>query len=128
MCRVLLHSWGRDRERDAVNSASDLEQLFLTLWREMKPPGVPDPIREYPFASPRRFRADFAWPAEKVMVEIQGGIYSKGRHTRGGGFEADCEKRCLATYLGWRVFELTRRMLEEEPARWLGMIAELICK
>ena len=61
------------------------------------------------------------------MVEIQGGIYSKGWHTRGSGFEADCEKRCLATYLGWRVFELTRRMLEEEPVRWLGMITELIC-
>jgi very-short-patch-repair endonuclease len=52
----------------------------------------------------RRWRFDAAFPERKVAVEIDGGAFSGGRHTRGAGFRKDCEKLNTATLMGWRVF------------------------
>lgn len=63
-----------------------------------------EPVREFRFSPPRLWRFDFAWPAQKVAVEIEGGVWNGGRHTRGSGFTADCEKYNRAAQLGFRVF------------------------
>ena len=55
----------------------------------------------------RSWRFDFAWPIYKIAVEIEGGTWSGGRHTRGQGFEADAEKYNTAESMGWHVFRLT---------------------
>lgn len=60
--------------------------------------------REHLFARPRRWRFDFAWPEFKLAVEIDGGTWSGGRHTRGAGFAKDCEKMNAAQLAGWVVF------------------------
>ena len=59
-------------------------------------------VRELRFAPPRRWRFDFAFPAERVAVEINGALGS-GRHSRRAGQEADFEKYNAACELGWRV-------------------------
>lgn len=74
---------------------------------QLRATGVGGWEREYRFAAPRRWRFDFAWSAVKLAVEIEGGVWSSGRHTRGAGFEADCEKYAVATVLGWRVLRVT---------------------
>lgn len=61
------------------------------------------PKREYRFAPPRMYRADFAWPERMLLVEVEGGIWTNGRHSRGAGMEADMEKYNLAASLGWAV-------------------------
>jgi very-short-patch-repair endonuclease len=53
---------------------------------------LPDPVREHQFAPPRRFRWDFAWPDHRVAVEVDGGLFVNGRHSRGAGVERDMEK------------------------------------
>ena len=73
-------------------------------------------IREYKFAENRKFRFDFAWPTKWVAVEIEGGIWNEGRHTRGVGFAADCEKYNLATVDGWRVLRYTADMVRDGSA------------
>ena len=73
-------------------------------------------IREYKFAESRKFRFDFAWPTKWVAVEIEGGIWNEGRHTRGAGFAADCEKYNLATIDGWRVLRYTADMVRDGSA------------
>lgn len=77
-----------------------------------KAKGWPTPELEYAFAAPeRRWRFDVAFVEAKVAVEIHGSTWTQGRHTRGGGFEADREKMGAAQAMGWRVFEITYRQL-----------------
>lgn len=70
------------------------------------------PVREYRFAPPRRWRFDFAYPKRKIAVEIEGGAWTGGAHTRGKHFESDCEKYNTAVVMGWRVFRFTGGMVE----------------
>ena len=51
-----------------------------------------------------------------IAVEIEGGTWSRGRHTRGSGFAKDCEKYNTAAALGWRVFRFTAQMVEDGSA------------
>lgn len=102
---------------------SHLENQFASLWLYYHP--KIDLHREYRFAPPRRYRADFCHPASQVIIEIQGGIWQAGRtgHSSGKGIERDCEKLSLATSRGWACFLLTERMIDE---KWLGAIARTI--
>lgn len=69
--------------------------------------GIPAPITEYKFLDNRKFRFDFAWIDKKVAVEIEGGIWIKGRHTRGTGYKSDMEKYNLAALNDWFVFRFS---------------------
>lgn len=71
--------------------------------------GVAPPVGEYLFAHPRKWRFDFAWPDQKVALEVDGGIWIKGggRHTRGSGWLKDTEKLNTAASLGWRLLRTT---------------------
>lgn len=72
--------------------------------------------REYRFKPPRKWRFDFAWPRQRVACEVEGGVYSGGRHTRGKGFEADCEKYNAAALDGWAVLRVTTGMVNDGRA------------
>lgn len=83
---------------------SDAEDNLAAELRWLK---MPAPEREYRFAPPRRWRFDFAWPEQWVAVEVEGGAFVGGRHTRGAAFEKDAEKHSEATAMGWRVLRVT---------------------
>ena len=90
--------------------------LELQLAAQIKAAGLPEPVPEFVFAPPRRWRFDFAWPECMTAAEAEGGAYNQGRHTRGKGFECDAEKYNTATLLGWRVFRFTAGMLDRNEA------------
>lgn len=85
------------------------EQVFQIL-KETKA-GLPG--REFRFHPERKFRFDFAYPELMLAVECEGGVWSRGRHTRGSGFIKDCEKYNLACRLGWNIFRYTPDMIEQ---------------
>lgn len=59
------------------------------------------------FDATRRWRFDWCWPDRKIALEIEGGVWTKGRHTRGAGFLGDLEKYNAAALKGYRVFRCT---------------------
>jgi very-short-patch-repair endonuclease len=87
-------------------------------------------VREYRFHPPRKWRFDFAWLDYKVAVEVDGGIYRRGRHTRGNGFKKDVEKGNAAVLDGWRVLHFTTSHLTTDEAIQITVqiIEELIRK
>ncbi len=68
--------------------------------------GLPAPEREYRFHPTRMWRLDFAYPSIRLAVEVEGGIYSKGRHGRGKGIAEDIEKGNALTLAGWRLIRV----------------------
>lgn len=64
-------------------------------------------VKEYRFYQPRRWRFDYAIPRFKIAVEVEGGVWTGGRHIRPKGFLGDIEKYNTAALLGWRVFRTT---------------------
>jgi len=78
--------------------------------------GLPPPVPEYRFHVTRRWRLDLAWPDLRVAVEVEGGIWVAGRHSRGPGFEADCEKYAEAAIEGWMVLRVTPGMIDDGRA------------
>jgi very-short-patch-repair endonuclease len=87
---------------------SDAEE---NLWKQIRIKGLPLPKREYEFCPGRKWRFDFAWIEQKLAVEVEGGNWSGGRHTRGRGFEQDCEKYNAAILMGWRVLRFTPKSM-----------------
>jgi hypothetical protein len=82
--------------------------------------GLPAPMREHRFAPPRCWRFDYAWPAQRIALEVEGETWVGGRHVRGRGYEADCEKYSEAALRGWRVLRVTTTMLND--GRVLAML------
>jgi very-short-patch-repair endonuclease len=85
-------------------------KLFLMTAEAL---GIPSPKMEYQFLRTRKFRFDFAWLDHKLAVEIEGGVWISGRHTRGHGYISDMEKYNLATKDGWRVLRFTPKQIKE---------------
>lgn len=108
-----------------MRGASPLEAEFLARWAQLAV-GQPAPLPEFQFHPARRWRFDFAWPAHCLAVELEGGTYSGGRHTRGAGYTADCEKYNAAVAQGWRVLRFTGAMLRADPAGCVGQIVALL--
>jgi hypothetical protein len=80
--------------------------------------GIPPFVAEHRFHPTRRWRFDYAWPALRVALEIDGGSGGYGRHSRPGGMRADHEKLNTAAAMGWRVL----RVLAGEEIRLATVI------
>lgn len=81
---------------------SDLED---TLVFQLHALGAPEPTREHRFHPQRRWRFDLAWVDRKIAVEVQGGVWSQGKHGRGSGVAKDYEKLNTAQIMGWKVLQ-----------------------
>lgn len=64
-------------------------------------------VREFRFHPVRRWRFDYAIPQYKIAIEIDGGVWTYGRHNRSSGYIADMEKFNAAASLGWVVLKFT---------------------
>jgi hypothetical protein len=92
---------------------------------------VPPWETEYKFTSPRgpagkgkprKWRFDFSWPALKIAVEVEGGTWVKGAHSRGKRYASDCAKYGAAALSGWILLRWTTDAIRD---RWEYCMAEL---
>mgnify|MGYP001589451103 CR=1 FL=1 len=74
---------------------------------------VPLPSPEWRFHPSRKWRFDFAWIDERLALEVDGGVWSGGKHGRGSGIVKDHEKQNAAAVLGWRILRITPRQLTD---------------
>ena len=62
---------------------------------------------EYRFHPTRKWRFDYANEQFKIAIEIEGGVWTGGRHVSGSGFIGDMEKYNEAVVLGWKLLRFT---------------------
>jgi len=95
----------------------------LALDRQCELSGLPVPRPEFQFAKaldavelkaigqvkPRKWAIDWAWSDERLGLEVEGGIFMQGRHSRGVGALGDFEKYNALALMGWRLLRVTPR-------------------
>ena len=80
-------------------------------------------LPEYRFNDVRRWRLDYlltSWKHKsslRIGIEIDGGVYSGGRHVRGAGFENDMRKLNTAEMQGIRVLRFSTNMVLRGEAK-----------
>ena len=88
-----------------MNSQNEAEILLEYHLQECFPQAKIE--REFQFCPGRKFRSDLAIPTLKLLFEVNGGVYSRGRHVRPAGFQRDANKRNAALVLGYKPYEFT---------------------
>jgi anti-sigma factor RsiW len=79
------------RQRQAPKAKDKTALLFARLCEVS---GLPAPIPEYRFHATRKWRIDYYFErnGKRVALEVEGGVWTGGRHTTGKGFMGDMEK------------------------------------
>lgn len=72
--------------------------------------------QEYVFCETRKYRLDLAFPSQKVGIEIEGGLWAAGAHSRPIGILRDMEKANLLVLSGWRVLRYTTAQVKNGEA------------
>jgi hypothetical protein len=111
-----------------------MSQLEETLLFQIRAYKLPEPEREYRFAAHhvggpgkgvrhrlkeaglKDWRFDMAWVEQRFAVEVEGGAWIGGRHTRGKGFEDDLEKYHFGTLQGWTIYRCSRPLIQSGQA------------
>lgn len=105
----------------------------LLLLEQIRGADLPEPDREYRWAARQvglgpgirerlqaaglqDWRFDFCWPESMIAAEVEGGIWTQGRHTRGSGYAGDCAKYNAAQMNGWIVLRFTTGMVKNGRA------------
>lgn len=106
-------------ERGAERPAeSGLEVRVIRLLRDE---GYPRPLRQKILDDDGRFvgRVDLAWPARRLILEVDGFRFHSGRRA----WDRDRERRNALTALGWVVLQVTSKMLEHQREAFLRDLA-----
>ena len=96
---------GRSK-RPKVKSEKIPNEFEAKLARELKTLKI-EFEQEFEFHPKRKWRADFHLVGKKILVEVEGAIWSGGRHTRGKGYLGDMEKYNAATMMGFQVIRFS---------------------
>lgn len=73
--------------------------------------GWPEPVAERKMIPGRKFSCDLVWPTQLIVVEVNGGAFIGGRHSRGIGQVKDWEKLNLLALQGLCVLQVTPRQV-----------------
>lgn len=92
-------------------------QLERSLWQVMQEVGLPQPLLQFSPIPGRKWRVDFCWLAERVIVEVEGGLYQAASgHRSYGGVTRDIEKGNMLVMAGFRLLRVTAAMIASGEA------------
>lgn len=106
--------------------SSSLERTFVYYLRFLCPDLTEGMVEQYRIVPDRRWRWDFAWPEKKVAIELHGGLWSSGAHTRAAGVQRDMNKANAATMAGWRVLYFSTDDLDDDPEDVIATIRTVV--
>jgi very-short-patch-repair endonuclease len=111
------------RSGGQARSESVLETRFLRLLRQR---GLPLPVCQHEVREGDRVlaRVDFAYPAARLAVEVDGYRWHSGR----ARWEHDLDRRNALTARGWRIIHVTWSDLERRPDLVIRTIAAVLGK
>ena len=93
------------------------DQYELHLLRDILAMHLPEPTRQYLWHPSINYRADLCWPRERLIVEVDGGVYLRhGHHNSGKGYEYDRIRDAEALTLGFVVLRVTPGMVKDGSA------------
>lgn len=96
----------RPQRKRPKNPHAELERKKFLLYCAQN--GLPTPTPEFKFAAPDRlWRFDWCWPELGVALEVEGGVWIQGRHSRGTGMLEDMLKYNSAALRGYSVYRVT---------------------
>ena len=101
----------RGSKRPKVKSQKVPNEFEAKLARELKSLKI-DFEQEFKFHPDRKWRADFHLKGRMILIEVEGGIWSGGRHTRGKGYIGDMEKYNAATMLGYQAIRFSTEQVK----------------
>ena len=93
------------RRKVLSSTASEKVDLFLNYLQQQFPQA--EVVKELQFHPDRKWRFDYAFPSRKIAIEIDGAIWTLGRHNRPRGYLADMEKLNTAASMGWLVLRFS---------------------
>lgn len=102
-----------------------LSEAQILLVKHLHELGYGTVYTEHPVCAERKWRFDVALP-DAIAIEIEGGAWTAGRHTRGKGFVADMEKYNVATLMGWRLLRFTPEQVLTGEAK--SFLKEWLCQ
>lgn len=82
-------------------------------------------VAEHRFHEVRKWRFDYAIPHLRIALEVEGGVWTGGRHTSSAGFLRDMEKYNEAALNGWVVLRCTPKTLGSDGLRMLAEAVKL---
>ena len=114
----------KNAKRTTPKGPSDLELAFRG---QIMAAGLTEGVEvEYRAIPGRQFRWDLAWVPQRLLVELQGGVWgNKGvggatGHNTGVAINRDCEKQNLAVLAGWRCLSFTPNHVRSGQAlKWV---------
>ncbi|MGE8653484.1 MAG: hypothetical protein ACN6NV_07010 [Acinetobacter gandensis] len=101
----------RSSKRPKVKSQKVPNEFEAKLALELKALKL-DFEQEFKFHQSRKWRADFHLKGRMILIEVEGGIWSGGRHTRGKGYIGDMQKYNAATMLGYQVIRFSTEQVK----------------
>lgn len=106
-----------ERSGDTRPAESALETLLNSL---TKVGDLPRPVKQFVVTDQGEFvaRVDFAYPEQKLAIEVDSVRHHLGR----AAFEGDRARDARLTTLGWRVLRFTYRQMKDEPEFVLSSI------
>ena len=97
---------------------SKFERTFRGALRKS---GLAQPVTGHPIG---RYTADFAWPAERVIVEADGWAFHGNRFA----FEDDRARDAHLAFRGWIVIRVTWRRLRHKPMLVMVQLAQTLAQ
>ncbi len=105
------------RKRQKVEPDRTAREAMIRSYCEAR--GLPTPRFEWSFHPERKWRLDIAFIVNcgvGVALEVQGGLFTQGRHTRGAALLDEYQKLNEAQIMGWAVLLVTWQQIDSGEA------------